>query len=236
MAESPDSVSEKAMTQQQDPGKKNVNESRRRFTRAGLAVSGAILTLKSAPVLAGKPSGTPTGITYHACESPSGFTSANVSAPGQTPPQCGGLSPGGWAEWPTYWPTGYLPGTCKQYSNGQYPNCLDWDPKTGTSFHASTGRNLPIGFPGFSGSKFGDASMMAVIANQFQSLDSQELGRHCAASVLNVAKGLVPTTVLTIPVILDMWTATANGGYYEPTAGVHWYAGDVVNYLKTTFG
>ena len=219
----------------QEPCRPQINESRRKFTRAGLAVSGAVLTLKSAAVLAGRPTGTPTGIVYRDCTSPSGFASANVSAPGKTLPKCGGLSPGGWAEWPTFWPTGYLPGTCAMFNNSG-SNCLQWNPKTGTSFHSYVGRNLPAGFPGFSGSKFGDASLMAVVANQFQHIDTDQLGRHCAASVLNVAKGLVPTTVLTIPVILAMWTATSSGGYYEPVPGIKWYSADVVHYLKTTFG
>lgn len=231
-----------------EPAPQSVDHGRRNFTRAGLIVSGAIVTLKSAPVLAGNKGafpGTPTNIQYRECESPSGFTSMNVSAPGKTQPSCGGLSPGGWKAWPSFWPYGYIPGTCNvtknNSTNNQVDNCNSWDPQTGTPFHSgivgtlAKPRSYPAGFPGFSGNVFGDKSLMGVM-HLNGNADPARLGMHCVASILNVAKGLVPETVLTIPVILNMWTATSGGGYYEPTAGVKWYAEDVVNFLASTFG
>lgn len=68
-----------------------VNESRRRFTRSGVAASGVLLTLASRPVLGDV-----------VCKSPSGFLSGNQSHHG-TPPTCLGRSPGYWKNhggWP----------------------------------------------------------------------------------------------------------------------------------------
>jgi hypothetical protein len=212
-----------------------IDQRRRHFTRAGLVVSGAIMTLKSASVLAGKKGafpGDPTNIQYQGCQSPSGFASMNVSAPGKTPPSCGGLSPGGWKNWPTFWPTGYDPGLCAEPT----PNgCKNYVPNTGTPFHSDLNRAYPTYFPGFAGAVFGTKSLMEVMMLEGNA-DPARLGMHCAASILNVAKELVPTTVLTIPVILDMWLKTYNGGFYSPIPGVEWYSADVVAYLQSTFG
>lgn len=212
-----------------------IDQRRRHFTRAGLVVSGAIMTLKSASVLAGKNGafpGVPTNIEYRDCQSPSGFTSANVSAPGKTLPSCGGLSPGGWKNWPTFWPTGFDPGQCAETA----PNgCKSYVPNTGTPFHSGVNRPYPMDFPGFAGTVFSTKSLMEVMMLQGNA-DPARLGMHCAASILNVAKGLVPSTVLTIPVILDMWLSTYNGGFYNPMPGVQWNSEDVVAYLQSTFG
>lgn len=69
-----------------------LNQSRRRFTKSGLAVSGVLMTLATRPVL---------GQTV-SCKSPSGFLSGNTSSHG-TPPICLGRSPGYWknnSNWP----------------------------------------------------------------------------------------------------------------------------------------
>jgi hypothetical protein len=67
------------------------NASRRRFGKAGLAVSGIIATLASRPVLGAE-----------MCKSPSGFLSGNLSTHGD-PPVCAGRSPGYWKTH-EYWP------------------------------------------------------------------------------------------------------------------------------------
>jgi hypothetical protein len=68
-----------------------LGESRRCFTKSGLAVTGVLVTLASRPVL-----GSPV------CKSPSGFLSGNLSTHGATP-ICAGRSPGYWKNnlsWP----------------------------------------------------------------------------------------------------------------------------------------
>ncbi|MGZ3252919.1 MAG: hypothetical protein ACXU7D_01265 [Burkholderiaceae bacterium] len=88
-------VSNESATQQlpegADPSIDKRGESRRRFTKSGLAVSGVLVTLASRPVL---------GSTV--CKSPSGFLSGNLSTHGAAP-VCSGCSPGYWknhSSWP----------------------------------------------------------------------------------------------------------------------------------------
>ncbi len=76
---------------------KSVDESRRRFTKSGVAASGVLLTLASRPVLGDV-----------ICKSPSGFLSGNQSSHG-TPPICQGRSPGYWKKHVGSWPV--PPGT-----------------------------------------------------------------------------------------------------------------------------
>lgn len=68
------------------------NPSRRRFTRAGFAGSGVILTLASRPVLGAA-----------CCKSPSGFLSGNASTHGNLQ-VCLGRSPGYWKNREGSWP------------------------------------------------------------------------------------------------------------------------------------
>lgn len=81
----------KASEQKADGSIANANASRRRFAKAGLGVSGVILTLASRPVLGNV-----------VCKSPSGFLSGNASTHG-APPICQGRSPGYWKNH-TNWP------------------------------------------------------------------------------------------------------------------------------------
>jgi hypothetical protein len=68
-----------------------INASRRRFGKSGLAASGVLLTLASRPVLG-----------CEVCKSPSGFLSGNLSTHGG-PAICEGRSPGYWKN-QTSWP------------------------------------------------------------------------------------------------------------------------------------
>lgn len=66
--------------------------SRRQFTKAGIGLSGVILSLASRPVLGDV-----------VCKSPSGFLSGNASTHGQQP-VCQGRSPGYWKNHTDSWP------------------------------------------------------------------------------------------------------------------------------------
>ncbi len=70
----------------------HANASRRQFTKAGLGISGVILSLASRPVLGGV-----------VCKSPSGFLSGNASTHGPQP-VCQGRSPGYWKNHEGSWP------------------------------------------------------------------------------------------------------------------------------------
>jgi hypothetical protein len=73
-------------------GAEPMDSSRRNFSKAGIVLSGVLLTLTSRPVL-----GDTRGL------SPSGFLSGNVSSHGNLPP-CEGRSPGYWKNHPEAWP------------------------------------------------------------------------------------------------------------------------------------
>lgn len=70
----------------------SANTSRRQFTKAGLGISGVLLSLASRPVLGDV-----------VCKSPSGFLSGNASTHGPQP-VCQGRSPGYWKNHENNWP------------------------------------------------------------------------------------------------------------------------------------
>jgi hypothetical protein len=88
----------------------SVDESRRRFTMAGVAASGVLLTLASRPVL-----GTETALC---CKSPSGWISGNKSTHGPAP-VCEGVSPGYWKNHTT-WP---IPNRNTALFRVAFPSC-----------------------------------------------------------------------------------------------------------------
>lgn len=92
-----DITDEAALHSVQESGE--INESRRRFGKSGLAASGVLLTLASRPVLG-----------CEVCKSPSGFLSGNLSTHGG-PSICEGRSPGYWKN-QTSWPIANR-STCK---------------------------------------------------------------------------------------------------------------------------
>lgn len=192
-----------------DEQSKSVDESRRRFAQSSLIVSGVILTLASRPVL---------GAT---CQSPSGFVSGNVSNHG-TPTTCSGRTPGYWGTHPEVWPTPYLPGKCSSTKQGECTKSKNWS--GGTTFcsvFACTGY----------GAIYSKYTMMQVIWLGGNA-DPQQLGAHIVAALLNAKMGWTP--VLTEAQVIAMFNEWNLNGYFEPTAGVKWYAADIVAYLQTT--
>lgn len=216
------------MKQYPEQPTQTVDESRRRFTKAGLAGSGVILTLASKQVIAGG--------TSAVCESPSGFSSINTSAPGKTPYYCSGRTPGYWGTHPESWPSGYKPGQCLESGNG---TCQKFKDKSATPFHSSVMYGTyPAGYSGFavgstSSTNFGSTSMMNVMWNTGNN-DQYQLGAHLCASVLNIASGKVPAGVMTMTTLYAIWNEYITMGYYSPMAGVKWYGPDIVTYLKST--
>ncbi len=57
------------------------------------------------------------------------------------------------------------------------------------------------------------------------------LGGYLCAALLNAALGLTPP--LTETKIVDMCLEYEMRGYFEPTAGVHWFEGDIITYLES---
>jgi hypothetical protein len=68
------------------------------------------------------------------------------------------------------------------------------------------------------------------------------VARHIVAAVLNAAKGLTPANVLSVAIAKTVWTSFVTKGYYEPTAGIKWYAdtsvpagsGGIIQWLTST--
>ncbi len=209
----------------------SVNAARRRFTQSGLAVSGVLLTLASRSALGGN----------LLCKSPSGFLSGNASAHG-TPVTCAGRSPGYWGTHPVQWPMPYQPGKCtsgqshskseslskektrpeEESHSSSCTNSSDWS--GGTAFRSvfrCSGRGVI----------YAQYSMMQVFWLT-ENKDPQQLGAHIVAAILNARMGGTP--VLTENQVVNIFNEWDSKGYFEPTAGVKWYAADIVAYLQST--
>lgn len=77
-----------------------------------------------------------------------------------------------------------------------------------------------------------DGKTLKDVLNTDDSADVGALGRHLVASYLNLQSAWIPPTVFTQSDLVDMWNGRT--GSYEPTAGVKWATGQIVDYLKTT--
>lgn len=191
---------------QETDRKPSVDASRRRL--AGVSASGILLTLASRTTLGGQ----------FLCKTPSGFLSGNLSQHG-TPITCGGVSPGYWGTHPTQWPLPYQAGACSTKTCTQ---STDWS--GGTLFRSvfnCTGHGMI----------YLNVSLMQVIWLSGNA-DPAQLGAHCVAALLNARTGTTP--VLTEARVVNIFNEWDSKGYFEPTAGVKWYAADIVTYLKST--
>ncbi|MEN6586000.1 MAG: hypothetical protein ABFE02_08170 [Sulfuricella sp.] len=205
---------------------KSVDESRRGFTKSGLAASGVLLTLASRPVLA------------CVCKSPSGFLSGNVSTHG-TPQTCSGRTPGYWGTHPQQWPSPFLPGDCKHGTSGTHVS--DWSGGTrfSTEFNCSGNGSIYVAYQEeHKDSKRSKTTYQSSVYSMMQVIwlggggDPYQLGAHIVAALLNAVKGLTPT--LTEAQVINIFNEWNLHGYFEPTAGVKWYEADIVDYLKST--
>ncbi|MDR2837214.1 MAG: hypothetical protein LBV49_01385 [Azonexus sp.] len=183
---------------------------RRRFLGAGAAASPFLLTLVSQPAL-----GT-------VCFSPSRNLSRNtsVSQQGQYGECLGAESPGNYAAQQTpgkgayHWPVSVPPST------PMHPLFYEGGENGKTRFVKQQGVQI-------------------VSMTLGEALNVNAAGQvhfHLIAAYLNKMGGngaVIPDAVITAQAILDMWQEYASRGYFEPMAGVKWYAGDIVDYLKT---
>ncbi|MHB9102523.1 MAG: hypothetical protein ACYC2E_13520 [Sulfuricella sp.] len=204
----------------------SVDGSRRRFAKSGLAASGVILTLASRPVLGA-----------WACQSPSGFQSGNASPHGQ-PPMCDGRTPGYWQAPNKDWPSPYATGTCTDQQHCSSNDPVDWTEGTPFCGTFNCGGNgavyksacLPVK-NGKECKPTDPLSLMQILLLGGKD-DRYQLGAHIVSALLNAQMGWTP--VLTVQAVKDMFNEWAAKGYYEPSAGIQWYAADIVTYLKTT--
>ena len=212
-----DIMKEKQSSEGLEDKTKFVDSSRRRFTKAGLAATGVILTLASRPVLANTD-----------CRSPSAWASANMSAHFKYNEMCFGNYPDYYANNPQAWGgTQYLPGTYndnKENSNSNGSSNSNGNPSsTNNVDNWVGGTQFQEAFPG--SRRYPGRSMMQVLWMQ------DPMGGYLCAALLNAALGLTPP--LTETRIVDMCLEYETKGYFEPTAGVHWFEGDIIFYLES---
>lgn len=63
------------------------------------------------------------------------------------------------------------------------------------------------------------------------------VARNCVAALLNASTGppLTPPAVLSVAYAKAVWSSYAMKGYFEPTAGIRWNGGQIVDWIATTY-
>lgn len=194
--------------------KAGVGIARRSLLRGGLAVAPVAMTVSAKSVMAQSASGR--------CTTASAYGSINASRPSRLS-HCGGRRPAYWSNSQHFqrWPAGYVP--------------ADVGGQAGAHLRATRFNEC---FPATHG--FRRETLLEVLSSTSGGRD--EVARLCAAALLNSAAGLTPRRVLDASVIRDVWRSYNRRGYYEPTAGIRWFAdtsepagtGGIVEWLLST--
>ena len=74
--------------------------------------------------------------------------------------------------------------------------------------------------------------VLTIGANQ----DTGKVAKHLIGAYLNTMGGnaaFIPANVMTPQGILGIWSEYVAKGFYEPVAGVKWYAEEIKDYLKS---
>lgn len=182
---------------------------RRRFLGKGIKAAPFVITLASQPAL---------GVT---CFTPSRSLSKNtsISQQGKDGVCTGAESPG-------------------NYKAQQDP--------TAQAYHwpSSVNPTDPLHPTFYMGNSEGVSKFTKVVGNQVvsktfgEALEVNAPGQvhfHLIGAYLNVLGGnsaIIPANVMTASGVLAIWQEYATKDYYEPMAGVKWYAADIVLYLK----
>jgi hypothetical protein len=116
--------------------------------------------------------------------------------------RCIGRTPGFWKQSHKFlhWPAPYQPVATKG--------------KPATSFDSVFG--MYGGYPG--------KTLLKVLQTGGNDYGRDALARHIVAALLNAQKGWTPPGVLSVATVTSIWRDFVSRGYYEPTAGVRWYA------------
>lgn len=151
--------------------------------------------------------------TTGSCLSPSAKASIALenSRPDRDTSSCSGKSPGFW----------------KSASYSGTPHYNDWVASGAPGVYFSS-----IYTGGFPGKTLQDLLRNGNgQANGFP--DPDELGSHLASAWCNLMTGKVPSSVVSLLQLQQMWAGRTSG--YSPVPGVVWYGADIVAYMKTTF-
>lgn len=211
-----------------------VDRNKRRLTKAALGSSALIVTLASRPAIG------------CVAQTASGFQSGNTSpGAGSLPQPCAGRSPGYWGEKNSYgmdsehpagdWAlAGRFPGVCKNSTDcNKYTNWTDERDQHGYVIRRATRFADEFSTVGnFKAFADKDLSLMQIIHLSGRE-DPYQMGAHLSAALLNAASGKNPLP--TVEQVMAIAYQFDRQGYYEPTAGVQWYAQDIKAYLTSTW-
>ena len=215
------------MANEQQPGKQlsASGAARRRFTRAGAAASGVLLTLHSQP-----------GMAAVVCAGPSGFQSGLISARPNDPGACAGRSPGFWKNTDPA-PGGSSNGNGKgKGKGGKGPTPTPLPDKVWPAGALPTDKFRSVFTCTLEmNSTYGsDTCTLDYILGNGPTFDKHKLGAHLVAAYLNVLAGY--SGFQTVPMLQNIWNELRDTGHFCPTAGVQWDAQQVVDYLTGTMG
>lgn len=151
------------------------------------------------------------------CAAPSSFASINASRPSQVQ-TCNGLGIDYWSNPSNFsqWPAGY---------------------------QANGGANATK-FVNVFGVPVGESRTLLQMLQLSAPSDRDAVAQQLVVSLLNVASGRVPATVMTRSGLVQIWNEFYTKGYYEPTAGIRWFANSsqppgtpgVIGWLRSTIG
>jgi hypothetical protein len=112
---------------------------------------------------------------------------------------------------------------------GRWPEFWQRNPdEWPAGFSPSTRYHSPT--TGLGGTFFANRTLMEVL--QSSGGGQVALARHIIAGLMNARAGLTP--LLSEFAVRNMWNEFVSRGYFEPTAGVRWYADEMILYLRST--
>ncbi len=204
------------------------SDARRRLLQGSLASGTVLMTVLSRPVLAGGNVG-PTASAFAS-------TQFNSATQGGLSYQQYGQSCQTWANTP-YWPSPYCAtGSTSSSSSGTgFYSPLNTSNSgtqpTGGTQQATIFESTTTGFGGHVFAR--TATMLDVLNGSAGGGGYAQLGRYCAAALLNAASGRTP--YLSQTTVRQIWNSIVGSpGYFTPTAGVRWGASQAVAYLQST--
>ena len=151
-------------------------------------------------------------LAQNICTTPSGFVSINASHPGAA--RCSGGFPSYWVNYQAHpWPSPYYP-TKVTGPGGHNPT----DFKDVFKPNLTSNPSLLEVLQGNAGARVSTTDVVA---------------QYVSAALLNAASGSL-TPVLTVSLVLDIWSEFANTQRFTPSSGASWDANEIVDYLKTT--
>jgi hypothetical protein len=151
------------------------------------------------------------------CKLASSHLSASLSRPGSGLFQCGGKKPTTWAA---------------ETNDANWPAAA----QPGTLFNAVFGASPA----------YGNKTLRQMVSTDSDGTPARNLARHLVAAYLNAMPPIAtPLEVLSVATIKTIWQkAGPSGGFYEPTAGIRWFAdnsvtptnpqGGLITWLLTT--